>query len=84
VAIGGSDIYRPVASAAYSGGSAFFEGLVSADFVTEIVPLSFRRDNLVTELVIQAFGREVSFFLGYPLLQPHVGRDDKLGHTISL
>jgi len=50
MSIGCRDIHRPVASATHIGGAAFFEDLIGANFVAEIVPLSIRGDDLIAEL----------------------------------
>jgi hypothetical protein len=81
VPIRGGDIHGPVACAAYIGGTALFENLVSANLVAEIVPFPILGDDFVAELIVQALGRKVALFLGYPLLQPHMGRYDELGHA---
>src|SRR5580698_128988 len=87
MSIGCRDIHRPVASATHIGGAAFFEDLIGANFVAEIVPLSILGDDLIAELVVQSGRSKIALFLGYPLLQTHMRSDDKLrpsGHRCGL
>ncbi len=79
--VGGRDIHGPMAGATHIGGSALFVGLIGAYFVAEVVPFSVLGDDLVTEFVVQPLGGEVTLLFGHPLLQPHMGRDDELGHA---
>src|SRR5207302_930128 len=79
--VGGGYVHRPMARATDRGGAALLEGLVSADLIAQVVPLTFFRDQLVAKLVVEAFGREVAFGFGHPLLQAHVRRNDEFCHS---
>src|SRR5580704_8836000 len=80
VPVGGGDVHRPVAGATDVAGAPLLKSLISAELVAQVVLLAFLRVQLVAELVIEAFGGEITLLFGDPFLQAHVRGNNKLGH----
>src|SRR5262245_29430957 len=77
MALGGSDVDRPVAGAADVGLAAALEGLKRADLVAEIVRGTVARLDGLTEFVVESLGFEVALLLRDPFVQPEVRFDQK-------
>src|SRR5262245_42041802 len=77
----GRDVDRPVARPADVAGPPGLESLIGADLVAEIVLAAGATPDHVTELIVEALGGEVALLLRDPLVQPHMRRDDELGHA---
>src|SRR6185437_13162865 len=56
------------------------EGLISADFPALVVNLAVGCLHLLVEHIVQAFGAEITFLIGHPLLQAEVRLNDELAH----
>src|SRR5215469_9553871 len=79
----GGDIDRPVAGAADVGISPSLDRLIGANLVAEVVdPLGWGRE-LIAEFVVKPLAVEIPLVARYPLVQPHMRGDNKLGHVRS-
>ena len=58
-------------------GPAFFEGLVGADLVAEVMHMIGRRAQLVLKRVDEPLVVEIALFNSYPFMKPHMRCDDK-------
>src|SRR3954465_3068259 len=83
VALRGGDVHRPVAGTAHVRIAPRLDVLVGADLVRRGVRLGevLALEGLA-ELVVQAFGLEIAFLLGSPLVQPEMRGDQKLCHVL--
>ena len=69
-----------MAGAAHARLAALLERLEGADLVALGVDFAAGRAHLFAEFVVEAFGAEISFFLGHPFLQAEMRFDQKFRH----